>query len=105
MTLIPSSTVDAATRDAVAKLRDSRAPWSLDELQALNEVANGPQRALSAPVERMWDKLAAVAEPEPEGVGRHSLPDCGVRVGFRPRDHGGPYNTMRELITIFLNRS
>jgi hypothetical protein len=48
MALIPGSTVDAATRNAVAKLRDSRASWSPDELQALNEVAKGSptQRAL-----------------------------------------------------------
>jgi hypothetical protein len=48
MALIPGSTVDAATRNAVAKLRDSRASWSQDELQALNEVAKGSptQRAL-----------------------------------------------------------
>ena len=48
MALIPGSTVDAATRNAVARLRDSRASWSPDELQALNEVAKGSptQRAL-----------------------------------------------------------
>jgi hypothetical protein len=48
MALIPGSTVDAATRNAVAKLRDSRASWSPDELQALNGVAKGSptQRAL-----------------------------------------------------------
>jgi hypothetical protein len=39
---------DTATRNAVARLRDSRASWSPDELQALNEVAKGSptQRAL-----------------------------------------------------------
>ncbi|HEY3621698.1 MAG TPA: hypothetical protein VGL12_04750, partial [Roseiarcus sp.] len=46
--MFPGATVDAATRKAVASLRDSRANWSSDELGALSEVAKGSptQRAL-----------------------------------------------------------
>jgi hypothetical protein len=53
--MFPGAAVDAATRKAIASLRDSRANWSSDELGILIEVAKGSptQRAL-----RMVDALA-----------------------------------------------
>ncbi len=51
----PGAALDKTTRDAIAKVRDSRSNWTPDELAALNEAANGTvtQRGL-----RMFGALA-----------------------------------------------
>jgi hypothetical protein len=52
-------------------------------------------------------KLAAVAEPEGEGVAAIALPELRRSGWLSPEDHGDPYpfNTLHKLITIFFNRS
>jgi hypothetical protein len=42
--MFPGAAVDAATRKAIASLRDSRANWSSDELGILIEVAKARRR-------------------------------------------------------------
>jgi DNA ligase D-like protein (predicted ligase) len=57
--MFPGATVDAATRKAVASLRDSRANWSADELTALNDVAKG------SPTQRALRMVGALAPNSP----------------------------------------
>ena len=57
--MFPGATVDAATRKAVASLRDSRSNWSPDELAALNDVAKG------APSQRALRMVGALAPNSP----------------------------------------
>ena len=57
--MFPGATVDAATRKAVASLRDSRANWSPDELAALNDVAKG------SPTQRALRMVGALAPNSP----------------------------------------
>ena len=57
--MFPGATVDAATRKAVASLRDSRPNWSPDELGALNEVAKG------SPTQRALRMVGALAPNSP----------------------------------------
>jgi hypothetical protein len=57
--MFPGATVDAATRKAVASLRDSRANWSPDELGGLNEVAKG------SPTQRALRMVGALAPNSP----------------------------------------
>ena len=45
MALIPGSTVDAATRNAVARLRDSRASWSPDSSKRSTRSPKGRRRS------------------------------------------------------------
>jgi hypothetical protein len=65
MALIPGSTIDRATRQAVANLRDSRASWSPDELAALNEVAKG------SPTQRALRMVGALAPTNPIAAAVH----------------------------------
>jgi hypothetical protein len=57
--MFPGATVDAATRKAVASLRDSRASWSADELTALNDVAK------CSPTQRALRMVGALAPNSP----------------------------------------
>jgi hypothetical protein len=82
--MFPGATVNAATRKAVASLRDSRANWSPDELIALNDVAKG------SPTRRTLRMVGALAPNKPDhgSVARRRHCDRRARNGRPTRNDG-----------------
>jgi hypothetical protein len=68
---------------------------------------NLPPIDINAEALRGMSKKGPARRGGPKGVGvaAIALPECGVSGWLSPEDHDGPYNTMRKLMTIFLNRS
>jgi hypothetical protein len=63
--IFPNANLDKLTRDAIAKVRDSRSNWTPDELAALNEAAAG------TPTQRALRMVGALAPTNPISAAVH----------------------------------